>query len=190
MQNDYARRMEENWAFKEFKVRPKWTPRQADVAGFIHDECVRQGWDPRTPDGKRRIRWMTHAWEYAVERSARSFRPDLDDLLHIAYEIEPGENFRGYRRIPIFVGNETKVDWRDIPRMVSSLWNIIMDVEPITGRSAPDEPMTADDFYVEFENIHPFGDGNGRTGKIIHNWILGTLRDPVLVRDYFKGGNP
>jgi len=190
MRNDYTERMAEQRYFKAFRVRPKWTPRQADVEGFIHDECVRQGWNPKTEDGKRRIRYMTKAWEYAIERSARSFRPDLDDLLHIAYLIEPGENSRGYRRIPIAVGGETKADWRDIPRMVSSLWSVIMDVEPTIGRSTPSEPLTADDFYVEFENIHPFGDGNGRTGKILHNWILGTLRDPVLVRDYFKGGTP
>lgn len=36
----------------------------------------------------------------------------------------------------------------------------------------------------------PFADGNGRTGKILHNWLLGTLNDPVLVTDYFGGGNP
>lgn len=39
-------------------------------------------------------------------------------------------------------------------------------------------------------SIHPFYDGNGRTGKILHNWLLGTLDDPVLVYDYFGGGNP
>lgn len=50
--------------------------------------------------------------------------------------------------------------------------------------------VTVDDWYLAFEAIHPFGDGNGRTGKVLHNWLLGTLDDPVLVADYFGGGNP
>lgn len=49
---------------------------------------------------------------------------------------------------------------------------------------------TADDWYLAFEAVHPFGDGNGRSGKTLHNWLLGTLNEPVLVADYFGGGNP
>ena len=49
---------------------------------------------------------------------------------------------------------------------------------------------TADDWYLAYEWIHPFCDGNGRTGKILHNWLLGTLDAPVLVPDYFGMGNP
>lgn len=52
------------------------------------------------------------------------------------------------------------------------------------------DELSPDEFYVEFEKIHPFVDGNGRTGKILHNWLLGTLGDPVLIKDYFGGGNP
>jgi fido (protein-threonine AMPylation protein) len=40
--------------------------------------------------------------------------------------------------------------------------------------------MTALEAYKEFEFIHPFEDGNGRTGKIILNWINGTLLDPIF----------
>jgi len=49
---------------------------------------------------------------------------------------------------------------------------------------------TADDWYLAYEAIHPFGDGNGRSGKVLHNWLLQTLDEPVLVRDYFGMGNP
>lgn len=47
-----------------------------------------------------------------------------------------------------------------------------------------------DAWYLCFEAIHPFADGNGRTGKILHNWLKGTLHKPVLVEDFFGGGNP
>jgi fido (protein-threonine AMPylation protein) len=49
---------------------------------------------------------------------------------------------------------------------------------------------TVDEWYLAFEWIHPFRDGNGRTGKVLHNWLNGTLDDPVLVSDYFGAGNP
>jgi len=39
------------------------------------------------------------------------------------------------------------------------------------------EPLEA---YKEFEYIHPFADGNGRTGKIILNWLSDTLRTPFF----------
>lgn len=68
-------------------------------------------------------------------------------------------------------GNEHKV-------MVSKFADIVAGLE------------TADDWYLAFEAVHPFGDGNGRSGKVLNNWLLGTLNEPVLVADYFGGGNP
>jgi len=36
-------------------------------------------------------------------------------------------------------------------------------------------------FHHKFENIHPFSDGNGRTGRIIMNYLLSLERYPPLV---------
>ena len=36
-------------------------------------------------------------------------------------------------------------------------------------------------FHVKFENIHPFADGNGRTGRLAMNYILIILNHPPIV---------
>ena len=95
---------------------------------------------------------------------------------------------------------------RGIRDLVFDLVTKVHDVEPVTGRKGPHpddyrkdwslfstlikDIQTADDWYLAYEAIHPFSDGNGRSGKILYNWLLGSLDEPVLVADYFGGNNP
>lgn len=42
-------------------------------------------------------------------------------------------------------------------------------------------------FHVDFERIHPFVDGNGRTGRVLMNWQLMKLElPPVIIRSETK----
>lgn len=87
--------------------------------------------------------------------------------------------------------DEYRALWHGEHRASHRRYDILNDadiVREFTDRAA--EIETADDWYLAYEAIHPFADGNGRTGKILHNWLKETLDDPVLVHDYFGGGNP
>jgi Fic family protein len=91
--------------------------------------------------------------------------------------IEPEVNHRGWRTCGVRIGDRICPDWQELPRLMLEWEHGI-------------ENLTPDEAYLEFEKIHPFVDGNGRTGKIIHNWMLKSLDKPVLIKDYFGWGNP
>ncbi len=50
-------------------------------------------------------------------------------------------------------------------------------------RDVPNEKIltAAAYFHAKFENIHPFADGNGRTGRLAMNYLLVTHNHPIVV---------
>lgn len=214
MEESYYDRTRQSYWFAKYGIEPQWRgPGARDVDGFVHDEVVRQGHDTTSKwDGGRRIKWMRHAWEYAQEHADRT--PDIGDILLLGSMVEPEENTTaGFRTMNVFIGERTGAAPSLVPRFMAHL--VLRADAAIENRAAVthegkalldeydrtrDDPEsfprlvrrveTPDDWYLAYEWIHPFGDGNGRSGKILHNWLLGTLDDPALVRDWFGGGNP
>ena len=166
-----------------------WLRVSPAIRQFVLGEVERQYHPIGTFEYRERVEWMTDAWTWA-QKAADDRRPTVEDVLFLAARIEPVLNLRGFRTADVWIGGHAGADPRDVPARVERLWSFVDQVLPEQGRAPSDEEMTADDFYLEFEDIHPFADGNGRVGKVLHNWLLGTLDNPVLVYDYFGGGNP
>lgn len=161
------------------------------IAAFCAGEVKRQGhlvFDPN--DGGLRLAWMLYAWEFAALRfAAGEQRPSIETIQSLGRLVERSNEF-GFRRCNVRVGDHIAPPYEQVRAQMTNLWGTIGNVMPRQGRWGIAGGMTADDFYVEFQRIHPFRDGNGRVGKILHNWILGTLDAPVLIEDYFGWGNP
>ena len=78
------------------------------------------------------------------------------------------KDYRGiYRRVPVRIlgaTNEPVQPYLITPKMEELLRNYLASNEHIVTKLAK--------FHIEFESIHPFIDGNGRTGRLLVNLEL------------------
>lgn len=73
-----------------------------------------------------------------------------------------------------------------VPRLLASTEDAISAAEDALSASehntnAPHPIVLAARFHGFFEYLHPFRDGNGRTGRLLSNYILLRLRHPLLI---------
>lgn len=149
------------------------------IIEFIAAEVHRQGYLGGTDEHLERCCYMGSAWMKAMEWSGdMQCYPIPSQVEWLGRLVEPVTNQRGFREYGVTVGDHIPPPAREVPRLVAQLVDL----------GWPE--LTPDQWYLEFERIHPFADGNGRVGKILHNWLSGTLEDPVLVQDFFGGGKP
>ena len=132
-------------------------------------ECVRQG------VGFDRLATLLSG--YVEMLSIRdSDKLDSQIVRQIAGMVEPG-NFGRFRTTPvIFMNGGSSANAGDIPRLMENLLT-------------HGDMLTADEFAKEFLWIHPFGDGNGRSGWVLYNWANKTLNNPVPLPYFFGEEN-
>lgn len=125
----------------------------------------------------------------------------LDFIEHLGTLVEPVDNKNGFRKIPIYVGNENfgyvqKAPWDRITFLLQNLIDAYYEdgAEAFWYHDEVSDPSMMDKaedrFYYEYENIHPFRDGNGRSGKILYNYLCGTLDNPIMPPNFWESNNP
>ena len=146
------------------------------ILEFIKGEVARQGHDLATMDGFERVVWMANAWEYAMRHTNYSSLVEAH-VISIGQRVEVGRNARGYRQVWVRVGDHVCPPWEEVPKLMNILFSDLSNLTP-------------EEFYKALLLIHPFEDGNGRTGKILYAWLKGELEAPTLPPNFFNCANP
>ena len=91
----------------------------------------------------------------------------------------PSERPGAFREHDIqpFPGGMMPPPWTDVPPLLTD-W--IRDANALTART-PEFPAAIANLHCRFEQIHPFLDGNGRTGRLVLNLLLVRLGYPPVI---------
>lgn len=167
-----------------------FTEQQLIVIRYCAEECHRQYSGPFS------VYEMVDAWDYASDHyrneTSEDGRITLAFIEEIGKRVESLDNIKGFRTIPIYVGNRwdmvEKAPWDRVVPLLDLLLNSYYEDILIATHALAKTPE--DQFYFEYENIHPFVDGNGRSGKILYNYLRGTLDKPVMPPNFWGSSNP
>lgn len=86
-----------------------------------------------------------------------------------------------FRHYLVRVGPYIAPDWQDIKPLMKSLIKFYNE-----NKKKMNPVELAAKMHYKFERIHPFGDGNGRIGRLIINYILWHNKYPMLIIEYKK----
>ena len=82
-----------------------------------------------------------------------------------------------FRNYSVRVGPYRAPDWRDLEKLVKQLTTF-------ANESKLNPVEIAVRAHYMFEKVHPFGDGNGRIGRLLMNHILWKKGYPMLIIEY------
>jgi Fic family protein len=120
-------------------------------------------------------------------RLIRELHAKLMDKARASNFADPGE----FRKSQNWIGGTRPDNARFVPPPVDAMHSALIDLEKFLYKD--ERTLTvikAGIIHAQFETIHPFLDGNGRTGRMIINfylWKQGFLEKPVLfLSSFFK----
>lgn len=112
-----------------------------------------------------------YAWEYLMTKKEMTLEVVLKThkILMLHSNLYPNE--KGYfRNVMVWVGGESGFEPDRISEAVGNWCYKTMHSR-----------LSAKKLHIEYEKIHPFVDGNGRTGRMFMNWTRIKKRQPIIV---------
>lgn len=114
-------------------------------------------------------------------RDSKDILYALPDLIKIL----TGGEYDNYRNVEAIVIN-SKVERTHPSQIRNSLYYLFDNYEKMWDGLDPFEKEAR--FHIDFLRIHPFGDGNGRIGRLIttYNFIRQDIAPPIVTSEYKK----
>lgn len=124
--------------------------------------------------------------KYALQESLKLLNSEENTEINAPFIIKVNEiinkninDTSGYRKIPVFIRGADFVPPEPalVPRMMQEqLYFYRNSTLPLLMRIA--------EFHIQFEHIHPFEDGNGRTGRLLINHeLIRNNETPIVIPD-------
>ncbi|PIW41570.1 MAG: hypothetical protein COW21_01170 [Candidatus Aenigmarchaeota archaeon CG15_BIG_FIL_POST_REV_8_21_14_020_37_27] len=85
----------------------------------------------------------------------------------------------GFRKFLVRAGPHVAPDWQKVEGLMKKFFEF-------SNQTKLNSVELAARAHYKFEKIHPFGDGNGRIGRLIMNYILWHNGYPMLIIEYKK----
>jgi len=134
--------------------------------------------------------------EVAVRGYGRPIKPNEIKQFHEMVGKDLGDHFDAvpgrFRQDQRTVGPYRCPDYEDVPDLVNSLCQWLSnDFRYVSGeQSFADAVIQAIVTHVYIEWIHPFGDGNGRTGRLLEFYILLRAGMPDISSHILSSSHP
>lgn len=138
-----------------------------DVVDFLRESNnIEDEWDDDS------LAQAIYAWNYAISQDKMT--PDVvlktHKILMLHQKLLPTE--RGYfRKVPIYIGGHEAKPWFVVPELIEN-WcnevNFLQEHKEELKKQLIEDSIQG--HHITYEGIHPFVDGNGRTGRIFMNW--------------------
>ena len=124
------------------------------------------------------------AWEYLMTKDELTI-PIIKGVHNLLMRnrdtLLPSDRGR-FRDITVYIRGKPALNALKVPEAMEQWVMNVMDLV-INGRRESEifREKTVKEQHIEFERIHPFVDGNGRTGRMFMNWTRLKLGLPILV---------
>ena len=130
------------------------------------------------------------AWEYLMSNDKLTSGVVLKThkILMLHSNLYPNE--KGYfRKVMVSVGGRLGLNAEKIPEAIESWIGDVATSIKIPGKNGKHIKLD----HITYEKIHPFVDGNGRTGRMLMNWQRIKAKLPILIihegeeqQEYYK----